>query len=333
MIPTIAASTGAPFFPSASPAARPSRTMRTFSSTPAPTPSTANSVAPLGESSRLSGCTSSSFAPSNFPCFWVDTTVPTTRAICMNLARNSKDAELLSNVPVIDDSNDARVDGRFDGIKRKACFFASHEKDVLAHSGANAVHSNQRLPRRLALRCQRLDEKKLEPAQIFIFSRDDDGADDLCNLHGQSLTVTVSITPTMAASTGQSFSPDAIRAELPLTMSTVSPTPASTVSTATRWLPSALPFGSMGRTSRSLLATSRGSLRVATTVPTIFARSTRLQAFAVEALPIGSASSRLACGQGMTCTDTSSPARRAAAAPASVAALTAATSPRTIAVT
>src|SRR5262245_47904893 len=39
------------------------------------------------------------------------------------------------------------------------------------------------------------------------------------------------------------------------------------------------------------------------------------------------------CGRGMTCTLTSSPTRRAAAAPASVAAFTAATSPRTIAVT
>src|SRR3982750_3482984 len=53
----------------------------------------------------------------------------------------------------------------------------------------------------------------------------------------------------------------------------------------------------------------------------------------VVALPIGRASSRLACGRGMTCTETSSPTRRAAAAPASVAAFTAATSPRTIAVT
>src|SRR5678809_861610 len=51
------------------------------------------------------------------------------------------------------------------------------------------------------------------------------------------------------------------------------------------------------------------------------------------AFPIGSASSRFACGRGMTCTETSSPTRRAAAAPASVAAFTAATSPRTIAVT
>src|SRR4029450_4849071 len=51
------------------------------------------------------------------------------------------------------------------------------------------------------------------------------------------------------------------------------------------------------------------------------------------AFPIGSASSRFACGRGITWTDTSSPTRRAAAAPASVAAFTAATSPRTIAVT
>src|SRR6185295_486076 len=54
---------------------------------------------------------------------------------------------------------------------------------------------------------------------------------------------------------------------------------------------------------------------------------------AAVAFPIGSASSRFACGRGMTCTETSSPTRRAAAAPASVAAFTAATSPRTIAVT
>ena len=66
MMPTIAASTGAAFRPSASPAARPSSTTSTFSCTPAPTPSTASSAAPRGVSSRFSGCTSSSFAPSNF---------------------------------------------------------------------------------------------------------------------------------------------------------------------------------------------------------------------------------------------------------------------------
>src|SRR5262249_10185644 len=56
-------------------------------------------------------------------------------------------------------------------------------------------------------------------------------------------------------------------------------------------------------------------------------------AFALDALPIGGASSRCAGGRGITWTETSSRTRRAAAAPASVGALTAATSPRTIAVT
>src|SRR5262249_2544166 len=47
----------------------------------------------------------------------------------------------------------------------------------------------------------------------------------------------------------------------------------------------------------------------------------------------GRLSSTDACGRGITWTLTSSPTRRAAAAPASVAAFTAATSPRTMAVT
>src|SRR5437660_2007177 len=48
---------------------------------------------------------------------------------------------------------------------------------------------------------------------------------------------------------------------------------------------------------------------------------------------MGIDSSTLPCGRGITCTLTSSPTRRAAAAPASVAAFTAPTSPRTITVT
>src|SRR6266516_1588890 len=67
--------------------------------------------------------------------------------------------------------------------------------------------------------------------------------------------------------------------------------------------------------------------------PKPWSLSSKPYAFAVVDFPIGSASSRFACGRGMTWTETSSPTRRAAAAPASVAALTAATSPRTIAVT
>src|SRR5262245_19157121 len=120
--------------------------MRTFSFTPAPTPSTASSVPPRGVSSRFNGCTSRSFAPSNFWCFCVDTTVPTTRAICMNFARKSREEEFLSNVPVIDDPDDARVDRWFDGVKRKARLLASDKKHVLADACAHAVDRNERLP-------------------------------------------------------------------------------------------------------------------------------------------------------------------------------------------
>src|SRR6266436_6519582 len=80
----------------------------------------------------------------------------------------------------------------------------------------------------------------------------------------------------------------------------------------------------------SFLPSRRGSFRVATTVPTTRAR---IIYFPPLDLPIGSTSSRLGCGRGITCTAISSPTRRAAAAPASVAARTAATSPRTRAVT
>ena len=74
------------------------------------------------------------------------------------------------------------------------------------------------------------------PGEVLVLAGHDDVADDAGELHVRrySLMSTASMMPTMAASTGQSFRPDAMRAELPLTMSTVSPTPASTVSTATR---------------------------------------------------------------------------------------------------
>ena len=70
---------------SASPAALPSITISTFSPTPAPTESIASSGMPRGWSSSVSGCTSSSLAPSSLRCFWVETTVPTTRPSCMGL--------------------------------------------------------------------------------------------------------------------------------------------------------------------------------------------------------------------------------------------------------
>src|SRR5580765_795385 len=245
MIPTMAASTGAAFRFSASPAARPSRTTSTFSCTPAPTLSTASSATPRGVSSRFSGCTSNSFAPSNFRCFWVETTVPTTRAICIRgdtrhcriaglqdcrkewqdcrkegpkeAFRTSLSAILQFcnsaisrfQVPVVDDANDTGIDGRFDGIVREAGFLASYEEHDFAHASADGIDGDERPAGRLAFRRQRLHDEQRQARQTFVLASDHDVADHAGQVH-QSVTSTVSTMPTIAASTGVSFRPDAI---------------------------------------------------------------------------------------------------------------------------
>src|SRR5438128_10532011 len=158
-------------------------------------------------------------------------------------------------------------------MEGKAGFLAAHEEHRLAHAGAHRVDGDERPPGVRSISGNGLQHHQLDAGQVVVLPRDDDVADDAGELHqSPAATSTASTMPTTAASTGQSFIPDAMRAELPLTMSTVSPTPASTVSTATSAAPSAFPRGSIGRARRSLLLTRRGSFRVATTVPTIFAR-------------------------------------------------------------
>src|SRR5262249_50547148 len=184
-----------------------------------------------------------------FRCFCVATTVPTTLAICMpqsaipdprSAIRDPQSAIRnpqygLPEIPVIHDPDDSCVDRRLGRIERKARLFAADEEDLLADAGADRIPRNQRPPRRLAFGRQRLDDEQLEPDEHLVLPRRDDVPNHARDLHaGYSLTSTVSMMPTMAASTGQSFIPDAMRAELPLTTRTVSPTPASTVSTATR---------------------------------------------------------------------------------------------------
>src|SRR5579863_9521153 len=76
----------------------------------------------------------------------------------------------------------------------------------------------------------------------------------------------------MELSTGVSLQPSAIRAELPDTAITRSPTPALTVSTETTYPDSSFPSGEMGLRMSSFLPSRRGSFRVATTVHTTRAR-------------------------------------------------------------
>src|SRR6266851_7582482 len=170
----IAASTGAAFCSIASPAARPSSTISTLSRTPAPTPSTASSDAPRGVPSRFSGWTSSSLAPSNFRCFRVATTVPMTLASCTALS---------TDVPVIDDADDARINGRLDGIERKAGFLAAHEEDDLTGAGANRIDGDERPSHRLAIGSQRLDDEQLDAHEALILVGGHDVTDHPGQLH------------------------------------------------------------------------------------------------------------------------------------------------------
>src|SRR2546422_815910 len=134
----------------------------------------------------------------------------------------------------VHDADDGRIHRRRFFAERLASGAAfQHDEHLLVHAGADAAHRHERPPGWRALGRQRLHDEQREPGEVRVLPRHDDIADDARDLH-YSLISTSSTMPTMAASTGQSFIPAAIRAELPLTMSTVSPTPASTVSTATR---------------------------------------------------------------------------------------------------
>src|SRR5512133_745168 len=75
----------------------------------------------------------------------------------------------------------------------------------------------------------------------------------------------------ITASTGRLGSPAAIRAELPSTIKTNSPSPAPTISKATNGDPSTSPAGSAAATSIHLPPSNRRSLTVATATPTTFA--------------------------------------------------------------
>ena len=126
--------------------------------------------------------------------------------------------------------------GASTGIEGKARFLSADEEHFFADAGTDRIDRDERPAGRLAIGCERLHHQQRDPREVLVLVRRDDRADRrgraACQVTGT--VPRVSMMPTMAASTGKSFSPDAMRAELPLTMSTVSPTPASTVSTATR---------------------------------------------------------------------------------------------------
>src|SRR6478752_6533041 len=108
------------------------------------------------------GCTSRSFAPSNLACFCVATTVPITRAICMNR---------LPEIPMVDDADNPGIDGRFHRIERKARFLAANEEHPLADARACRIDRDERAPHGLALGRQRLKDQEFEAREVLVLAR------------------------------------------------------------------------------------------------------------------------------------------------------------------
>src|ERR1043166_437653 len=90
--------------------------------------------------------------------------------------------------------------------------------------------------------------------------------------------------PQMTWSTGRSFVTSVSRAEEPAAMSTISPSPAPTASTATTWLPAGWNLPSTSRASSSFNPESPASLRVLTTVPSTLARIIGQESWSSRAL-------------------------------------------------
>src|SRR6187399_3568351 len=212
MIPTIAASTGAAFRRRASPAARPSITTSTFSPTPAPTESIVSNGTPRGVPSSASGCTSSNFAPSSLRCFWVETSVPMTRPICMAevsgfggsgfpwfwiqvrrfRVRSSGFWPLTSNltrfvhVPMVHNSHHAGVNRGRGWEERERCFLPADKEDVFADSGARGVNSHEHAPDRGPIRHHGLQDEEFVSGELHILDGCNDGADDARDVHVSS---------------------------------------------------------------------------------------------------------------------------------------------------
>src|SRR5260221_4379085 len=198
MMPMMAASTAAAFLPRASPAALPSITTSTLSPMPAPTESMASSVVPRGVSSSVRGWTSISFAPSSFLFFCVDTTVTTTRQICISATSfqlpvssfQLPDFQIpksqLFQIPVVDDADDGGVGGRLGGIEGKRGLTPAHEEDVLPDAGPDRIERHERAAGGFARGRERLQDEHLEPGEAGILHRRHDFTQHPGELHGAS---------------------------------------------------------------------------------------------------------------------------------------------------
>ena len=211
--------------PSASPAARPSSTASTISPRPAPTESIARIDVPRDSPSGVIGCTISSLAPSNCGRFLVDDDFA-------DHAREDQPGPPPSSGPRCRRCRRHRWPA---GWKGKLASLPRTKNTCSPTPAPTASTATSGRPAGSSFGGQGLHEQQRDAVERIRLPCRDDVADDAGELHGTTRPgPTVSTMPTRRRPLGHPSDPIAMRAELPLTMSTVSPTPASTVSTATR---------------------------------------------------------------------------------------------------
>ena len=76
-----------------------------------------------------------------------------------------------------------RVNRRLDRIEREGSLAASHEKHLLADSGARGIRRDQRPAHRLPCRVEGLQHQQLQAGERRVLARRHDVADDESHLH------------------------------------------------------------------------------------------------------------------------------------------------------
>src|SRR5262245_47480446 len=202
-MPTTHASVGVSAGRNGKDASRP-RTKNTCSPTPAPTASSATSVRPAACRSGMIGCKIRSLWPVSAGSLSVETTSPTTRAICMirpcllssllagphprsralrrsqtRYPRAGRGRSSILHVHLIHDAHDRGVDRAIFHAGRHSRGAAADNQDGLAESGVDGIHGDEVVAFGLAgRRIDRTDDEQLVADEPLIFSGCDNRADD-----------------------------------------------------------------------------------------------------------------------------------------------------------
>ena len=86
-------------------------------------------------------------------------------------------------IPMIDDADDAGINGRFNWIERKARFPTAHEEHFFADTCANRIDRNKRPAGGFPIGRQWLHHEERDTGKVLVLPRGDDGADHPGELH------------------------------------------------------------------------------------------------------------------------------------------------------